>query len=167
MKKIKYNKKIFLAIMAMLFTVQASIPAYAMTNNKKVVNKTEKEISLYKILPKYKEYDLDELKRDIDLSKEEENFLKNQYLKTHNQTAIRWKVSAIKKVIKVAKPILKKAAKKFGMKIGEKSIADFTDYLFDWEDNIQGGIESFLVNEWGWNRTAAHWTAKTIMFVAF
>lgn len=55
----------------------------------------------------------------------------------------------------------------FGVKMAEKSFADFTDYLFEWQGKVQDGIESFLINSWGWNKTASHWSAKTIMFVAF
>lgn len=62
---------------------------------------------------------------------------------------------------------LKKCAKKFGLKMGETSLADFTDYLFDWEDNLEYGIERFLITKWGWNKVVAHWASKTIMFVAF
>ncbi|ARF67779.1 hypothetical protein B7C51_07950 [Paenibacillus larvae subsp. pulvifaciens] len=69
------------------------------------------------------------------------------------------------KTLKVS--LIKKAAKILAAKLGEKSIADIADYLFDWEDNLQQGIENYLVDKAGWNTTVAHWTAKTIMFILF
>lgn len=48
------------------------------------------------------------------------------------------------KTLKVS--LIKKAAKILAAKLGEKSIADIADYLFDWEDNLQQGIENYLVD---------------------
>ncbi|RGB74915.1 hypothetical protein [Anaerococcus nagyae] len=169
MKNSKLNKKLFAITMAILIFSQTTVPVFASSYNKyKSSNDEVKyESLLANNLPDYKKSELLELKNELDLNYEEINFLEEQYLINHSGTELRWKVSAVKKVIKVAKPILKKAAKKFGVKMGEKGIADLTDYLFEWEDDLQNGIENFLINKWGWNKTAAHWTAKTIMFVAF
>lgn len=61
--------------------------------------------------------------------------------------------------------VVKKVAKWLAAKAGEKSIADITDYLFEWEDNLEQGAENYLVDKCGWNRTAAHWTVKTASFI--
>lgn len=61
---------------------------------------------------------------------------------------------------------IKKLAKWLAAKVGSKTIADITDYLFGWQDDLQTGAENFLVDH-GWNRTVAHWSVKSIMFVLF
>lgn len=58
-----------------------------------------------------------------------------------------------------------RAAKWLAGVIGSKSISDITDYLFKWQDDLEKGCENFLVEQCGWNRTAAHWTVKTASFI--
>ncbi|ETW67312.1 hypothetical protein N577_013645 [Lacticaseibacillus rhamnosus 2166] len=72
----------------------------------------------------------------------------------------RWKVAVIKAVFKAA-------AKVLGAKMGEKTLSDWVNYLTNFEGDMQDGIQSFLVTQMGWNSTAAYWTARTIVFLAF
>lgn len=72
----------------------------------------------------------------------------------------RWKISVIKAVFKAA-------AKVLGAKMGEKTLSDWVNYLTNFEGGMEDGIQSFLVNRMGWNSTAAYWTARTIVFLAF
>lgn len=58
----------------------------------------------------------------------------------------------------------KKVVRWLTAKAGEKSIADITNYLFEWQDNLEQGAENWLVNH-GCNRTASHWTVKTASFI--
>lgn len=67
-----------------------------------------------------------------------------------------WKTSVIKTVAKLV-----------ASKVGEKSVSDVTDFLFSWEGPLQDGIEYYLIHYGHFNPTVAHWTAKSIMFIAF
>ena len=60
---------------------------------------------------------------------------------------------------------VKKAAKWLAGVIGSKSVADITDYLFEWQDDLEAGCENFLVDECGWDEDVAHWTVKTASFI--
>lgn len=120
-------------------------------------------------LPEYKQEELDELQRELNLSQDDVKFLEEQYVNYHSNSSLeesKLKAKIVLKVLKAAKPVIKKACKMFGLKMGEKSFADFTDYLFEWEGDLQTGIENSLMKV-GMPKTAAHWTAKTIMFVVF
>jgi hypothetical protein len=68
----------------------------------------------------------------------------------------KWKASVIKAVAKLV-----------ASKVGEKSVADVTDFLFSWEGPLQDGIEYYLIHYGHFNSTVAHWTAKSIMFIVF
>lgn len=103
-------------------------------------NKSPKQVEHGIVLPEHKQQELETLRLELETlrlelgpSQEEVQFLQKHYLNNHNGIALRWKTSAVKKIIKAAKPILKEAAKKFGIKLAEKSIADLTDYLFEWK----------------------------------
>lgn len=111
--------------------------------------------------------ELQELGREFNMTTQDLNDVKALYLKNAYSISTRGKVGAVVKVVKVAGSVMKKAAKIFGVKLSEKGLASFADYLTEWEGKLEDGIESFLVSQWGWSSTAAHWTAKTIMFVAF
>ncbi|ANU71630.1 hypothetical protein [Enterococcus faecalis] len=94
-----------------------------------------------------------ELVKGANLSPNEQlQILKEKY-DSDREIAPRWKTAVIKKV-----------AKWLAAKAGEKSIADITNYLFEWQDNLEQGAENWLVDH-GWNRTAAHWTVKTASFI--
>ena len=50
--------------------------------------------------------------------------------------------------------------------MGQKSIAEISDFLFGWQDDLEAGIAAYLLRN-GWNREVANWTAKSIMFIIF
>lgn len=93
------------------------------------------------------------LVKDANLSPDEQlQILKEKY-EADREATPRWKTAVVKKV-----------AKWLAAKAGEKSIADITNYLFEWQDNLEQGAENWLVAH-GWNQTAAHWTVKTASFI--
>lgn len=114
-----------------------------------------------------KERELLEIAREFNLSQQDIYDLREMYNQNSDVITPRARISAVLKIVKSAKPVLNKATKIFGVKLKEKAISDFTDFLFEWQDSLQNGIEYFLANKLGWNSSAAHWAAKTIMFVAF
>lgn len=115
-----------------------------------------------------KEKELQGLGKEFNMTTQDLNDVKALYLKNAYSVSTRWKVSAIIKVAKVAGSVMEKAGKTFGIKVlaGKTSVKALTNFLTEWEGKLQDGIEVFLVNR-GWPRTAAYWTAKTIVFVAF
>ncbi|MBF6978223.1 hypothetical protein IU403_03585 [Aerococcaceae bacterium zg-BR22] len=62
--------------------------------------------------------------------------------------------------------IVKKAARLHAQKLGQKSLAEITDFLFGWQDNLEEGMARFLLRS-GWNKDVAYWTAISIMFILF
>lgn len=71
-----------------------------------------------------------------------------------------WKITVIKEAIKYA-------AKLLGKKLGEKTLADFVNYLTGFEDNIQQGLENGMVKYLHVSRSTAKWVAKTVVFIFF
>ncbi|EMF0060829.1 hypothetical protein PFZ79_002686 [Enterococcus hirae] len=71
-----------------------------------------------------------------------------------------WKVTLLKEAVKYAAKLLKR-------KIGEKTLADFVNYLTGFEDNIQQGLENGMVKFFHINRNTARWVAKTVVFIFF
>lgn len=163
------TRKTITLSMAVLTLMQTALPVSAMSGDQLVKNSERGKIEerQLRMLPKNKQLELIELKKELNLTEEEVLFLEAQYLEHCGDPEFVGKGAIIRKIAKVAKPIFRKAEKKFGVKMGQKTLAEFTDYLFEWEGKIQDGIENFLVHKWGWNRKAAHWAAKTIMFIAF
>ncbi|OTN82231.1 hypothetical protein [Enterococcus faecium] len=107
----------------------------------------------YNDLSDSKKVEFKNLVEGANLSKDEQlQILKEKYTADREPT-LRWKTAVIKKV-----------ARWLAAKAGEKSIADITNYLFEWQDNLEQGAENWLVNH-GWNRTTAHWTVKTASFI--
>lgn len=107
----------------------------------------------YNDLSDSKKAEFKNLVEGANLSKDEQlQILKEKYTADRQPTP-RWKSAVVKKV-----------ARWLAAKAGEKSIVDITNYLFEWQDNLEQGAENWLVNH-GWNRTAAHWTVKTASFI--
>ena len=120
-------------------------------------------------LPKEKETELAKLKKHDHLSNKDTEFLRQQYLESHASNpleASKWKTSAAKALYKVAAPILKKYAKKAGVKLGERGIAEIINILTGVEDNIQGRLYKALRNM-GFPKKWAGITSRAIMFVLF
>lgn len=46
-----------------------------------------------------------------------------------------------------------------------ESITKFLDYAVDFNGDIEDALEDFLVKKAGFNRTIAHWVAKTFIFI--
>lgn len=160
------TKRIIALGLSIIMSAQAfSTVAFASNN----INET----SIYTITEKstlsspQKEEQLMEIAKQLNLTEQEVQELRDLYNKHSSTTMPMGKIGIITKIVKVSKPIIIKAAKAIGIKISEKTFADFTDFLFDWQGNLQDGIESFLINYLNFNETVAYWTAKTIMFVAF
>ncbi|QWQ38597.1 hypothetical protein KMP11_06525 [Gemella sp. zg-570] len=137
-------------------------PIYALTHNyKNVVRAAELSNNdefqrLYNRLNYNKKIEFNKLKKELKLTKKQQlEILKDKEI-MDNQPTDRWKLAVIKKI-----------AKWISLKVGEKSVAEITDYLLEWEDDLQTGIENFLVEYCGFSRGSAHWTAKTAMFIAF
>lgn len=124
-----------------------------------ILNKSIVDIQtndLFKKLNKEKQNEFIELAKELNLTYQEQIQFLQEKEASKNQLTARWKTA-----------IIKKAAKLLAAKIGSKSVADITDYLFEWENDLQTGMENYLVYKLGWNRTAAHWTAKSVMFILF
>lgn len=121
------------------------------------------------VLPKNKEAELAKLKKRDHLSNKDTEFLKQQYLENHASNPLsssKWKTSAAKAAYKVAAPILKKFAKKAGVKLTEHGIASVIDILTGVEDNIQGRLYTAL-RHMGFSKKWAGITSRAIMFVLF
>ena len=67
---------------------------------------------------------------------------------------------------RVSSTVIRKAASLLAKKMGQKSIAEISDFLFGWQDDLEAGIAAYLLRN-GWNREVANWTAKSIMFIIF
>ncbi len=160
------TKRIIALSLSILMSAQ-SLPTIAFAsdnlNNTSVYTIAEEST----LLSPEKEEQLMEIANEFNLSTQEIKELRYLY-NEHSTTIIpRGRIGIILKIVKAAKPIIIKACKMFGVKMAEKSLADFSDFLFEWQGDLQDGIENFLINYWNWNETAAHWTAKSIMFVVF
>lgn len=166
----KKSYKLLSGAMAIVL-LASSTPVFANELEANELNNRTENIVLVSseenLLSPEKEKELKELVKEFNLSPQDEQEIRELYRENSNTVTTRAKIGVIKKIIKVAKPVFVKAAKLFGVKISEKSIADFSDFLFGWQDDLENGIKTFLVKNLGWNSTAAEWTAKTIMFVAF
>lgn len=120
-------------------------------------------------LPTNKESELTNLKEKFDLSDEDTNFLKQQYLKNHPNDPLassKWKTAAAQTVVKVAVPILKKFAKKAGVKLGDHALGNITAILTGIEDNVQDRLYKTLRNI-GFSKYWAGVTSRAIVFALF
>ncbi|CIW11511.1 hypothetical protein OLF72_10435 [Streptococcus pneumoniae] len=116
-------------------------------------NSSEKN-ELYNQLSAEKKGQFDELVSNLNLSEQEQLDLLQQYKEEHPRRAKRGIKSAI----------IKKVARFLAAKVGQKSVVEITDYLFEWQDNLEAGAENYLV-QYGWDRNIAHWTIKTVSFI--
>ena len=66
----------------------------------------------------------------------------------------------------VSSTVIRKAASLLAKKMGQKSIAEISDFLFGWQDDLEAGIAAYLLRN-GWNRDVTNWTAKSIIFIIF
>lgn len=156
-------------VVSMLFSNSIPVFASQLTNDglkEQLPNIVFSNIERYSISPEKEKY-LQDMRKEYNLTQQDVNDIRYIYNQYSDISTPRAKIGIIKKVIKVAGPVLMKAAKIFGVKMSEKSFAEFSNFLFGWQDDLQSGIETFLVNNLHWNRVAAEWTAKTIMFVVF
>ncbi|CBL49733.1 hypothetical protein [Lactobacillus crispatus] len=120
-------------------------------------------------LPVNKENELTNLKEQFQLSDEDANFLKQQYLKNHPNDPLassKWKTAAAKAAAKVAVPILKKFAKKAGVKLGDRAIENVIAIITGVEDNVQGRLYKALRNM-GFSKYWAGVASRAITFVLF
>ena len=120
-------------------------------------------------LPVNKENELTNLKEQFQLSDEDANFLKQQYLKNHPNDPLassKWKTAAAKAAAKVAVPILKKFAKKAGVKLGDRAIENVIAIITGVEDNVQGRLYKALRNI-GFSKYWAGVTSRAIVFALF
>lgn len=114
----------------------------------------------YNDLSDSKKSEFEDLVRGAGLTQNEQlQILKDKYTSDREATP-RWKAAVLKKGVEFV-------AKAVGAKLGAKTLTDFVNYLTDFEDNIQEGLENGMVKFLGVNRTVAHWTAKTAMFIFF
>ncbi|MED3352976.1 hypothetical protein P4388_31140 [Bacillus thuringiensis] len=162
--------KIAGSILATTLAVSTIGSSYALADSpnttptkQQITNQENTDITTHKL---YKELDVDSQKlfieivnganlpypQQVQLLQDKDRFIEEE----NNSSMHTWKTA-----------LVKKAAKLLAAKIGSKSVADITDYLFEWEDDLQQGMENYLVYKLGWNKTAAHWTAKSVMFILF
>lgn len=150
----KMNQSIVLGLT--LITVGGSIaPVTNVFASEKATNftATNEFDKYYNDLSNEKKVEFERLVSGAHLSQVEQlQILKEKY-ESDRQLTPRWKIAVIKKI-----------AKWLVAKTGEKTVSDVTNYLFEWQDNLEQGAENWLVNH-GWNRTAAHWTVKTASFI--
>lgn len=114
---------------------------------------------VYRTLTDAQKQDFADISQGLNLSYTDQADLLNQYAANRPSTGrfqLQWKTT-----------LIKAAAKLLAAKLGEKSIADFTDFLFGWEGSLQNGIQYYLIHYAHWNSTAAYWTAKSIVFILF
>lgn len=156
----KFKKSVCLFMSALMLSTSIT-PVFAQS-----INDNSNKLGANKMLLSLeKENELLEIAKEGNLSNEEINQLVKLY--EENMISPRGKLGVILKIVKVSKNVMLKASKAFGVKMAEKTVADWTDYLLGWQDDLQDGIENFLIDKCGWNREAASWTAKTIMFIVF
>ncbi|MDA2566429.1 hypothetical protein PDQ34_21010 [Bacillus cereus] len=141
-----------LAPTSLAFADEKDVNISVISNNNTDINFNQ----LYNQLNENKKEEFLNIVRESNLSFQEQIQLLQDRENSSYEATPRWKAA-----------IIKKAAKLLAAKIGSKSVADITDYLFEWEDNLEQGMQNYLVYKLGWNKTAAHWTAKSVMFILF
>ena len=137
--------------LTMLGTVAPSLTVFA---DEVVVNYSSRKNELYNQLPADKKIQFNELVNALSLTEDKQLELLQQYKQEHPRRVRRGVKSAV----------IKKVARFLAGKLGQKSLVEVTNYLFEWQDNLEAGAENYLVKH-GWNRTTAHWTVKTASFI--
>lgn len=132
-------------------TVAFAAETGSQNNNYIIVNVgdllTFNNVSISSNLPDYKERELASLKEQFNLSNKDTNFLKQQYLENHPNDPLassKWKTAAAKTVAKAAVPILKKFAKKAGVKLGDRALGNIIAIITGVEDNVQDRLYKAL-----------------------
>lgn len=149
----KLSKKI-VAISTAGVLVFSFIPLSGISAKEATVSQEVKNDELYENLSGDKKKEFKEIVDGLDLNKEEQEELLEQREDEKSTATVQWKTA-----------VIKKAAEIIAAKTGEKSVAEVTDFLFEWEDDLQTGMEKALVKYGHFNDTVAHWTAKSVMFV--
>lgn len=134
-------------------TAQNPLIPIKVSADETIVNKSEKD-DLYIQLPTDKKEQFDEIVAALSLSENEQLDLLKAYQQEHPRRRKRGVKSAV----------IKKVARFIATKLGQKSLVEVTNYLFEWQDNLETGAENYLV-KYGWNRNLAHWTVKTASFI--
>jgi len=158
LKRISVKAVCVSVIMSLLLMLTAPLTSFAETQ-KNVDDITTTD--LYKKLTNSQKQEFNELVQGENLSYQEQVILLKEHEKynpSSSQTHIHpmWKTAILKEIIKITAGVL-----------GEKTAADLSDFLFGWEGSLQSGIEHYLVKKCGWNKTAAYWYAKSVIFILF
>ncbi|OTO52012.1 hypothetical protein [Enterococcus faecium] len=157
----KINKKIIALLTVSVVSVGAISPAFqtfADTVPASTISTDENFLKLYNTLSDDKKAEFVALVQENHLTADEQYKVLNDYV--NKPPMPRWKLTVLKEAVKYA-------AKLVGAKIGEKTIADFVNYLTDFEDHIQDGLENGMVKYFHISRNTAHWAAKTVVFIFF
>lgn len=143
-------------------TTTQIVQADTITNTQSIQGSdNDKEFnSLYSRLSLEKKTEFQDLVNSGLFSNDEQHQILQDKIIQDNQISLRWKVSVIKSAAKYALKLV-------GSKLGEKSLADFIDYLTGFEGNIQKGIEKGLIKYAHVNKDVAYWAAKTVVFIFF
>lgn len=98
---------------------------------------------------------------EFNLSQEEQLKLLNDYKDIHSEKIEeKWGMQVIKKAAKYAVELI-------GAKVAEKRIADWVDYVFEYQDRIQIAMEEACIKYFNASENTAHWVAKTLMLMFF
>lgn len=157
----KINKKIIALLTVSVVSVGAVSPVfqtYADTVPKITISTDENFLKLYNSLSDEKKAEFAALVQENQLTADEQYQVLKDYV--NKPLMPRWKLTVLKEAVKYA-------AKIVGAKIGEKTITDFVNYLTDFEDHIQDGLENGMVKYFHISRDTAHWAAKTVVFIFF
>lgn len=106
-----YKKMMSILLVSVLFTQTASPVLASLINHEESIYSEIAIVEVVDSLPKHKQAELDELIQELNLSKEETDFINQQYIDNHSQVQSRAKIGIVMKVVKVAKPILQKQPK--------------------------------------------------------
>ncbi|MDA3767861.1 hypothetical protein PF586_05195 [Lactobacillus delbrueckii] len=120
-------------------------------------------------LPANKEKELTNLKKQVNLSSKDTEFLKQQYLENHPNDPLassKWKTAAAKSASKVVLPILKKFSKKAGVKLGDHALGIIIAIITGVEDNVQDRLYKAF-RKMGFSKYWAGVTSRAIVFALF
>ena len=157
----KINKKIIALLTVSVVSLGAVSPVFetfADTVPATTISTDENFLELYNSLSDEKKAEFITLVQENHLTADEQYQVLKDYV--NKPPMARWKLAVLREAVKYA-------AKIVGAKIGEKTIADFVNYLTDFEDHIQDGLENGMVKYFHVNRSVAHWAAKTVVFIFF
>ena len=157
----KINKKIIALLTVSVVSMGAISPTFqtfADTVPATTISTDENFLTLYNTLSDDKKAEFVAVVQENHLTVDEQYKVLNDYV--NKSPMPRWKLTVLKEAVKYA-------AKLVGAKIGEKTIADFVNYLTNFEDHIQAGLENGMVKYFHISSNTAHWTAKTVVFIFF